>query len=159
MQRNRWLSIAACVTLAAGLCGLSGPAAAASDVCGLLKKHAPKDIGLALDKAVSVTPEFCQAWSAGNKDTLLLRVSSSGKYAAKAVIGTRQSAGNGGKDTADESGLGTGAWSKRDEHSIEITFAIKEQFVTVLLNRNGGLGDADAAKARAFAKTVAGELR
>jgi hypothetical protein len=90
---------------------------------------------------------------------LLLRVSSMGKITPQAVSGTRQSAANGGKDTIDEPGLGAGAWSQRNERSIEITFAVKEQFATVLLSRDGGLGDADAAKARTFAKTVAGHLR
>ncbi|MCX8005968.1 MAG: hypothetical protein N2688_13610 [Burkholderiaceae bacterium] len=143
--------------------GLQGPAAAAApkiDVCAVFKKHAPKDIGLAIDKAASVTPEFCQAFSPGNKDTLLLRVSSMGKSAGQAVSGTRQSAVNGGNGAvADEAGLGTGAWSQRNQRGIEITFAVKENFVTVLLNRDGGLSDADAARARAFAKAVAGELR
>lgn len=163
MKRNRFVSLALGpvlgLALAAGLQGSAGAAAPRLDVCSVFKRHAPKDIGLALDKALSVTPEFCQAWSAGNKDTLLLRVSSMGKIADQAVSGTRQSAGNGGKDTVDESGLGTGAWSQRDKRSIEITFAVKDQFATVLLSRDGGFGDADAAKARAFAKAVAGELR
>jgi hypothetical protein len=159
MKRNRWLSLALGLALAAGLHAPAGAAAPKVDVCAVFKKHAPKDIDLRLEKAVSVTPEFCQSWSPGNKDTLLLRVSSMGKIAAQAVSGTRQSATNGGKDTADESGLGTGAWSQRDKRGIEITFAVKEQFATVLLNRDGGLGDADATKARAFAKAVAGELR
>jgi hypothetical protein len=159
MKRDRFVSLALGLALACGLQGQVGAAAPKTDVCAIFKKHAPKDIGLALDKAISVTPEFCQAWSAGNKDTLLLRVSQSGSNAARAVSGTRQSAGNSGKDTADELGLGTGAWSQRDKRSIEITFAVKDQFATVLLSRDSGFGDADAAKARAFAKAVAGELR
>jgi hypothetical protein len=159
MKRTRWLSLALGLVLAAGLHAPAGAAAPKVDVCAVFKKHAPKDIGLTLEKALSVTPEFCQAWSPGNKDTLLLRVSSMGKITPQAVSGTRQSAANGGKDTIDEPGLGAGAWSQRNERSIEITFAVKEQFATVLLSRDGGLGDADAAKARTFAKTVAGHLR
>jgi hypothetical protein len=159
MNRSRWLSLALAPALAVGLQLHAGSAVAKTDVCAILKKHAPKDMGLALDKAVSATPEFCQAWSAGNKDSLLLRVSPMGKIAAQAVSGTRQSAGNGGKDTRDESGLGAGAWSQANARSMEITFAVKEQFVTVMLVRDSGWGAADADKARAFAKAVAGELR
>lgn len=159
MKRNRWLSLALGLALAAGLHAPVGAAAPKVDVCAVFKKNAPKDIGLRLEKTVSATPEFCQAWSPGNKDTLMLRVSSMGKMAGQAVSGTRQSAANGGKGTIDESGLGAGAWSQRNERSIEITFAVREQFATVLLSRDGGFGDADAAKARAFAKAVAGELR
>lgn len=159
MKQVRWLSLALSVALAAGMQAPASAAAPKVDVCTVFKKHAPKDIGLALDKALSATPEFCQAWSAAQKDTLLLRVSQSGHFAAKAVSATRQNAVNGGRDTADESGLGTGAWSGRGKQSMEITFAVKEQLVMVRMNRDGGLGDADAAKARAFAKAVAGELR
>ena len=159
MKQGRWLSLALGLALAAGLQGAADAAAPNVDVCAIYKKHAPKDIGLALDKATSVTPEFCQAFSPGNKDTLMLRVSSMGKNADQAVSGTRRSAANGGKDTADESGLGTGAWSQRDKRSIEISFSVKGQFATVLLSRDSGFSDADAARARAFAKAVAGELR
>jgi hypothetical protein len=159
MERNRWLTLALGLALATGLLGPAGAEAPKVDVCAIYKKHAPKDIGLALEKATSVTPEFCQAFSPGNKDTLLLRVSSMGKIADQAVSGTRQSAGNGGKDTVDEQGLGAGAWSQRNHRSIEITFAVKDQFATVTLVRDNGFGDADAAKARAFAKAVAGDLR
>jgi hypothetical protein len=159
MKHNRLLSLALGLALALGLHALASAAAPKVDVCAVFKKHAPKDIGLRLEKTVSVTPEFCQAWSASNKDTLLLRVSSMGRITPQAVSGTRQSATNGGKDTIDEPGLGAGAWSQRNERSIEITFAVKEQFATVLLSRDGGFGDADATKARTFAKAVAGELR
>lgn len=160
MKRNRWLPLALGLAFAVGLHAPAGAAAPKVDVCTVFKRHAPKDIGLRLEKTVSATPEFCQAWSPGNKDTLLLRVSSMGKTAGQAVSGTRQSAVNGGNGTvADESGLGAGAWSQRKERSIEITFAVKEQFATVLLSRDGGFGDADAARARKFAKAVAGELR
>ncbi|MDZ7651293.1 MAG: hypothetical protein U5L03_01335 [Burkholderiaceae bacterium] len=159
MKQSRWLSLALGLALAAGLHAPPGAAAPKVDVCAVFKKHAPKDIGLTLEKAVSVTPEFCQAWSPGNTDTLLLRVSKISS-AVRAVSGTRQSAVNSGNGVvADEAGLGTGAWSQRDKQRIEITFAVKEQFATVLLNRDGGLGDADAAKARAFAKAVTGDLR
>lgn len=37
-------------------------------VCAVFKSHAPKDMGLQLDKSMSPTPEFCQAMSAANKD-------------------------------------------------------------------------------------------
>ncbi len=159
MKQTRWLTLALGLALAAGLQGTAGAAPPKVDVCSVFKKHAPKDIGLALDKATSVTPEFCQAFSPGNKDTLLLRVSSMGKIADQAVSGTRRSAGNGGKDTRDEPGLGAGAWSQANNRSLEITFAVKAQFVTVMLVREGGFSSADADKARTFAKAVAGELR
>lgn len=58
----------------------------------------------------------------------------------------------------DEAGLGAGAWSKRDARTIEITFAARDQFVQVVLDRKVGLQDADAAKARDFAKAVAKSL-
>lgn len=158
MKQKRWLTLALGLALAAGLQGQVGAAAPKTDVCAIFKKHAPKDIGLALDKALSVTPEFCQAWSAGNKDTLLLRVSKMSNT-ARAVNGTRQGAVNGGNGTVtDEIGLGSGAWSLRGKQTMEVTFAVKEQLVMVMVSRDGGLGDADVAKARAFAMAVAGEL-
>lgn len=158
MKRIRWPLLALTLALATGLQVHAGLATAKTNVCAVFKKHAPKDIGLALDKALSVTPEFCQAWSAGNKDTLLLRVSKMSN-AARAVNGTRQGAVNGGNGTvADEIGLGSGAWSLRGKQTLEVTFAVKEQLVMVMVSRDGGLGDADVAKARAFAKAVAGEL-
>lgn len=161
MKRNRWPTLALGLALAAALPGPASAAPPKVDVCAVFKKHAPKDIGLALDKATSVTPEFCLARSPDNKDTLMLRVSSTsaGRIAEEAVSSIRQSVRNGGRDTVDEPGLGKGAWSQRNYRSIEITFAVKDQFVTVMLARDGGFGDADAAKARAFAKAVAGELR
>jgi hypothetical protein len=144
--------------LAAGALSWSVAARAATDVCAIYKQHVPKDMGLALDKAMSVTREFCQAWSAGNKDTVLLRVMKTGNPQV-AVAGTRQSKVNSGNGaTADESGLGAGAWSARTKDSIEITFGAKGQFVMVMMQRGAGLSDADVAKARDFAKAVAKSL-
>lgn len=135
-----------------------GPASAA-DVCALLREHAPKDQGLALEKAVSVTPEFCQAWSADRKHTLLLRVMSVGNLPT-ILAGMRQSAVNGGNGTvADETGLGARAFSLRSERDIEITFGAGGNVVVVMFTRDDGFGDADADAARAFARSVAGALR
>lgn len=144
--------------LAAGALSLSVAARAATEVCTIYKQHVPRDMGLALDKAMSVTKEFCQAWSAGNKDTVLLRVMKSGNAQA-AVAGTRQSMVNSGNAaTSDEPGLGAGAWSARTRDSIEITFATKGRLVMVMMERAAGLTDADAARARDFAKAIAKSL-
>lgn len=138
---------------------LAPTAAQAVDVCALYKEHAPKDFGLALNEAMSVTEEFCQAWSTDRNNTLLLRVMETSKASAY-LAGVRQGAVNSGSGTiADESGLGAGAWSKRNGRSIEITFAAKNNLVMVVLVRDQGFGDADAARARDFAKAVAGTLR
>jgi len=131
-------------------------AAFAVDVCAIFKSHAPRDMGLQLDRTMSPTPEFCQALSAGNKDTLMLRIAPT-KSAPGMVLATKPQQASGEK-VADEAGLGAGAWSKRDRSTIEITFGTKDQFVQVVLDRKEGLGDADAAKAREFAKAVAKSL-
>ena len=159
MNRTRWLSLAMAPALALGLQLHAGSAVAKTDVCAIFKKHAPKDMGLALDKAVSATPEFCLAMSPTSRDTLLLRVSPSGSFTQQAVSGTRQSKVNAGTNTSNEPALGAGAWSTSSKEVVEITFAVKENFVVVRLNRTAGLGSGDAEVARAFAKAVAGELR
>jgi len=144
--------------LAAWALAWSGATLAATDVCTIYKKHVPGDMGLALDKAMSVTPEFCQAWSAGGKDSVLLRVSKMGNPQV-AVAGTRQSRVNSGNaGVADESGLGAGAWSTRSKDRIEITFGTKNHFVQVMMERKPNLTDADAARARDFAKALAKSL-
>ncbi len=144
--------------LAAGVLSWSVATQAATDVCTTYRQHAPKDMGLALDKAMSVTKEFCQAWSAGNKDTVLLRVMETGDPQV-AVAGTRQSKVNSGNGTvSDEPGLGPGAWSVRTKDRIEITFGGKGRYVMVMMQRAAGLANPDAAKAREFAKAVAKSL-
>ena len=138
MQQS--LRCAGIAILAAGALSWSVAARAAADVCTIYKQHVPKDMGLALDRATSVTREFCQAWSAGNKDTVLLRVMKTGNPQV-AVAGTRQSKVNSGyAATSDESGLGAGAWSARTKNSIEITFerSGEEQTVTAEIGRQGG---------------------
>ena len=158
MKRNSWQSMVAGMLVGAGLALTVVPATAKTDVCALYKKHAPKDVGLQLDKAVSATPEFCQAWAADRKTTLLLRVWAT-RSASMAVTGTRQSAVNSGNGkVADESGLGSGAWSKRSDSSIEITFTANGNFVQVVFSREPAAVDADVAKAREFARAVAGSL-
>jgi hypothetical protein len=138
---------------------LAPTAAQAVDVCSLYKEHAPRDFGLALNEAMSVTPEFCQAWSPDRKNTLLLRVMETSS-ASVYLAGVRQGAVNSGNGTiADESGLGAGAWSQRNDRSIEITFAAKNNLVMVVLVRDKGFSDADAVRARDFAKAVAETLR
>jgi hypothetical protein len=133
-------------------------AAQAADACALYRRHAPKDLGLVLDKATSAAAGFCQAWSADRKTTLMLRVMKSGNT-AQAVGGVRQGAINAGNGTvADEAGLGGGAWSLRKKRGIEITFAAKGNLVQVVLTRDPASSDADAAKARGFAKAIAGAL-
>jgi hypothetical protein len=158
MKRISWQSMAVGMLVGAGLAVGAVPAAAKTDVCALYKKHAPKDVGLQLDKAVSATPEFCQAWAADRNTTLLLRVWQT-RSAPMAVTGTRQSAVNSGNGkVADESGLGSGAWSNRSNTTIEITFTANGNFVQVMFSRDPAVVDADVARVRAFARAVAGSL-
>lgn len=159
MQRNRWLSLTLVLALGAALQAHAGSAAAKTDVCAIFKKHAPKDLGLPLDQAVATTPEFCLANSAANKTMLMLSVMPM-KEAAQSVSMLRETAIKKGNDkVTDEPTLAQGAWSQGGKQTIRIMFAVNERYVTVVLERGSGLGDDGAAKARAFAKAVAGELR
>lgn len=156
MQRS--MRFAGMAILAAGVLAWSGATRAAADVCTIYKQHVPKDMGLALDKTVSATPEFCMATSAGGKDMVMLRVSKTANAQA-AAAGVRQSKVNAGTaGLADESGVVAGAWSLRSKDHLEITFGTKDQFVQIMMDRKPVLTDADVAKARDFARAVAKSL-
>jgi hypothetical protein len=159
MKPGRWLSPVLGLALGAVLQAQAVSAAVKTDVCAIFKKHAPKDLGLALDQAVSPTPEFCLSHSAANKTMLMLRVLQT-KDAAQFAGMLRETAVNKGvAKVTDEPTLAKGAWSTAGKDRLQIMFAVNEQFVTVTFGRDGGLGDDGTAKARAFARAVAGELR
>jgi hypothetical protein len=96
--------------------------------------------------------------SSDRKNELQLRVISS-RDAAQAVSGTRGAVVSGGPDVTDEAGLGIGAHSERSVDHINVIFAVEDKFVTVMLEREPSLGDADAQMARTFSQAVTEELR